>query len=104
MKTPQETFQEIIRPQLDAIGKEYFLKGNGKSILGKDITLNFINLLPGEKAISDVKFNHQLIFYITFSDKVKVEQLVGKHIGKLRAKTSDSEGIAKYLVAFLKTL
>jgi len=104
MKTPQETFQEIIRPQLDAIGKEYFLDGDGKSLLGKIVTLRFINLLPGEKAINDVKFNHRLSFSITFSDKVKVEQLVGKHIGKLRAKTSDSEGIAKYLVAFLKTL
>lgn len=102
MKTPQEIFQEVIRPQLDAIGKEYSL--DGKSLSGKTVTLSFINLLPGEKAISDVKFNHQLVFYFTFSDKVKVEQLVGKHIGKLRAKTSDSEGIAKYLVAFLKTL
>lgn len=102
MKTPQETFQEIIRPQLDVIGKEYFL--DGKTLSGKTVTLNFINLLPGEKAINGLDFNHRLLFSITFSDKVKVEQLVGKHIGKLRAKTSDSEGIAKYLVAFLKTL
>ncbi len=104
MKTPQEIFQEVIRPQLDAIGKEYFLDGKVWFSGDKTITLSFINLLPDEKAINNVKFNHRLAFHIEFADKVKVKQLTGQHIGKLRAKTSDSEGIAKYLVAFLKTL